>query len=107
MPKRSVSLWDRGGLRIGASLSDSGELVIAGHHLRGRSEYEYSLTVAVGEVPVVVEALGGAPGSDVLTLLSENADAIVQQGEASWLGGLGIKPGFWSHGDWFDVIDAD
>lgn len=107
MSKRSVPLWDRGGLYIGASLRESGDLVIAGQHLRGRSEYEYALTVSANEVPIVVEALGGAPDADVLALLSDNADAIVQQGEKSWLGGLGIDPEFWSHGDWFDVIDAD
>lgn len=107
MSERSVSLWRRGGLYISASLRTSGDLVIAGQHLRGRSEYEYALTVAAEEVPLVVDALGGAPGADVLTLLLENADAIVLQGEKTWLSSIGIEPGFWSHGDWFDVVDPD
>lgn len=107
MPERSVSLWNRGGLYIAATLHDSGDLVIAGQHLRGRAEYEYALTVTADEVPLVVQALGGAPGADVLPLLAQNADTIVLQGEKSWLSGIGIDPGFWSHGDWFDVVDTD
>ena len=107
MSERSVTLWKRGGLFITARLRETGDLVIEGQHLGGGSEYEYALTVSADEVPIVAGALGGGPDADVLALLSENAETIVEQGEASWLGGLGISPGFWSHGDWFDVLEAD
>lgn len=106
MAERSVSLWSKNGLYVDATLQDSGALVFNGQHLRHGWEYEYSLTVRPDAVPVVVAALGGEPGVDVLALLRANAEFIVRRGEKSWLDSIGITPEFWSHGDWFDVVDG-
>lgn len=94
-------LWAQGGLYVDVELSDTGTLRFSGQDLRdgnvfGRGEYEYELTVGATDVRKVVEALGGAPGVDVIDLLVANAEPIIQTGEMRWLQSLGIKPGFWS-----------
>ncbi|QLY28206.1 hypothetical protein H0264_22750 [Nocardia huaxiensis] len=103
MAKRS--LWARDGLYIDVSLRDSGELAFDAQHLRNGGEYEYALTVPPDQVPLVLAALGGAAGDDVLALLQANAETIVRRGEKSWLESIGVTPGFWSHGDWWDLFD--
>ncbi|MBL1073641.1 hypothetical protein JK358_04475 [Nocardia sp. 2] len=105
MTERKVSLWSRDGLYIDAALRDSGALVIEGQHLRGGGEYEYALTVAADQVPVVVAALGGDADADVLDLLHANAEPIVRRGEKGWLESIGVTVGFWSHGNWADLFD--
>lgn len=47
-------------------------------------------------MPRVVAALGGAPGDDVLALLSGQAERIIRTGETRWLREIGVKPAFWS-----------
>lgn len=85
-------------LFVDASLTDDGELVIAGQDLGrpGMAEYEYSLRVPAADIPTVVGALGGGPGDDVLALLERDGQQIVRRGEKSWLESLGLRPAFWS-----------
>ncbi|WP_127782860.1 hypothetical protein [Rhodococcus sp. X156] len=98
-----VTLRDSNGLYVWAEILDDGVLQIAGQDLgppQGLglgSEYEYWLTVQPDEISLVVAALGGAEGDDVLPLLQANGDQICQTGEQKWLTSLGIEPGFFSY----------
>jgi hypothetical protein len=98
MVQRRVSLHAGNGLSVWACSYDDGRLSIVGHDLNPPigKEYEYSLTVAAGDVPRVLEALGGYDDQDVLELVEAHAAAIVKGGEMSWFQSLGIKPEFWS-----------
>ena len=99
--ERRVKLWERNRLFVYAVLKADGRLAIEGQDLSkpnswGTGEYEYDITVASGDVPRVVAALGGADGDDVLALLAANSETIVMHGERRWLRDLCIEPGFWS-----------
>ncbi|MDI2125779.1 hypothetical protein [Yinghuangia seranimata] len=91
---RKVSMYAANRLHVDARLAADGTLTIEGQDLNG-GEYEYVVTVAAGDVPVVIAALGGAPGDDVLALLAANGAAVVRQGERAWLRGLGLEPRLW------------
>ena len=93
MPSRR--LWSRNRLYVDAVLTPSGDLVFEGQDLNGwlgSEEYEYWVTAPAALVPLVVAALGGAAGDDVLELLVAHADEIVMRGESTWLRSLGIDP---------------
>jgi hypothetical protein len=91
---------DRNGLLVQARWGDTGNLVIVGQDLGdlpwGVSEYEYGITVPSDAVPLVIAALGGDAGDDVLALLAEQGEAIVARGELAWLKEIGAEPEFWS-----------
>lgn len=62
---------------LSAKLTDDGGLEIYGHDwgdsveaFFGRREYEWSWTIKPEHVPLLVEALGGAPGEPVLEVLA-------------------------------------
>lgn len=97
---REVTLDDRDGLRIWATTLDDGALVIRGKDTRqnpwGPSDSEYSLTVAAGDVPTVVAALGGAQGDDVLDVLETHGADVVVGGERAWFRSIGVEPELWS-----------
>ena len=99
---RSVGLSAPPGIYINALLRESGELVFDGHDLR-KGEYEYAITVAARDLPVVADALGvsGATGDELLATLADQGAEIVRCGERAWLLNLGLQPGFWSHGEWW------
>ncbi|MFF0547026.1 hypothetical protein ACWEVD_27815 [Nocardia thailandica] len=97
MSDRTVPLWNRDRLYVHAVRRAGGDVVIDGQDLRGGSEYEYALTVPAGQVPLIVAALGGEPGADVLDLLSAHGEDIVLRGEKTWLESIGVAPGFWCH----------
>lgn len=95
----SRTIWERDKLSVDVALSHDGDLTFSGQDLSGHpwSEYEYWLTVKAADVRKVTAALGGAPGSDVLALLDENAEAIVREvGEKAWLKNHSIPATFWS-----------
>jgi hypothetical protein len=99
--ERRIHLWHRNSAYVDAYLLPGGELSFQGQDLNpdniwGGAEYEYAVTVAAGDVPRVVAALGGTAGDDVLALVQANADRIISTGELTWLRGLGIEPEFWS-----------
>ena len=101
---RSVTLWARDSLNVGAEVLPDGSLVITGQDLRadhlfgpGSGEYEYALTILPEDVRRVILALGGEDGDDVLALLAAHGDDVVSAGEMSWLRGIGVEPQFWSH----------
>lgn len=97
--KRVIRIHPRARLWVTITLRADGALLIEGQDLGGAEEYEYALTVEAVDVPRVVEALGGAPGADVLALLEPRGTEIVTLGERAWLRGLGLEPGFWArHG---------
>jgi hypothetical protein len=88
-------IWSRDRLFVDAVLTEGGDLVFEGQDLNGwlgSEEYEYWVTAPAALVPLVVSALGGSPGDDVLSLLASNADEIVLRGESTWLRSLGIDP---------------
>ena len=65
-------------LNLDASLGDDGSLRISGQDLgpvtrtiSPDGEYEYFYTVAAEDVPALVVALGGQPGTDVIDLLTQ------------------------------------
>ena len=98
MPSRR--LWSRNRLYVDAVLTESGDLVFEGQDLNGwlgSAEYEYWVTAPAAVVPLVVDALGGASGDEVLDLLDANAEEIVRRGESTWLRSLGIEPEVFTH----------
>ena len=97
---RRVSLLAADSRWVWAELAESGALVISGQDLRPPpgfgDEYEWTITVEAVDVPVVVAALGGNVGDDVLALLAAHADQIIRTGESRWLRGIGVEPQLWS-----------
>ena len=95
-----VTLADRDGLLVQAHWGDSGALVITGQDLSGRPfgarEYEYGIAIGAEALPLVVDALGGDEGDDLLALLGAHGEAIVARGELTWLKEIGANPEFWS-----------
>ena len=95
---REVTLQDRDGLHIGASLrGDDGALVIRGEVDRrspwGVEKYDYWMVVPPTEVPKVMAALGAPPqGVDVLDVLLAHRRDVVVGGERAWLRSHGIEP---------------
>lgn len=96
----SVNIWSANQLFVDVDLGQDGSLRIQGQDLNPANpfggEYEYAMTVRPADVPLIVAALGGEPGADVLALMREHARAIVGQGESRFLKGLGIDYEFWS-----------
>lgn len=99
----SYTMWDRDGLYVWASRSESGGVTINGQDLRsgpgGSGEYEYAVSIPVEDVPIVVKALGGSEGDDVLELLRTNGEMIVRRGERTWAKEIGVSAKLWNHGD--------
>src|SRR5215207_5419547 len=63
---------------LGAYLDDAGSLHIDGQDLgpgtapvSGDGEYEWFQTIAAGDVPRLVDLLGGEPDTDILELLAQ------------------------------------
>jgi hypothetical protein len=82
------------------------KLVISGQDLKslevfggGISEYEYGFTVAVDDIPKVLNALNAGPNADVLDVLEESGAEVVKGGESKWLAGIGVEAEFWSRRD--------
>lgn len=97
---RTVTLLDRDGLRVWATMTAEGGLRIAGQDLGGypgAGEYEYAISVSPVDVPTVRAALDADDGDDLLSLVQAAGEAIVRRGERTWLTGLGITTDFWSH----------
>jgi hypothetical protein len=96
LPGRSVRLQnerreDGSSLSIDARLERDGTLRIIGHDLgpvaeaiSPDGEYEWFYTIAAQDVPVLVIALGGQPGTDVIELLEQrwSGDAAYSLGAA-------------------------
>lgn len=96
-----MTLWSANHLFIDAVREPDGTLRFLGQDLNpqnvfGGAEYEYALTIRAEDVPRIVAALGGAPGTDVLDLLTTHAEPIVRTGESAFLRRLGIEYEFWS-----------
>ena len=88
----TVTIWDRGSLRVTVERKPNGDVLIAGHDLGHPlcEEYEYWITVKHDDVPRVVSALGGTKDADPLALLHEHAQDVVTRGEMAWLEEQGI-----------------
>ena len=96
---RTVTLLDRDGLRVRATMTADGTLLIEGQDLGGypgAGEYEYSVRVASADIPTVRAALDASDGDDLLSLLEVAGEAIVRRGERAWTEGMGITAEFWS-----------
>jgi len=97
---REVTLENRDGLHIGASLrGDDGALVIRGEVDRqspwGAEKYSYRLVVAPCDVPRVMAALGApTEGVDVLDVLLAHKSDLIAPGERAWLRSIGIEPAY-------------
>ncbi len=95
---REVTLSDRDGVRVGASVrGDDGALLIRGDVDRsspwGAERYHYEMVVAPGDVPKVLNALGApSDGVDVLDVLLAHGSDVVVGGERAWLRSIGIEP---------------
>jgi hypothetical protein len=95
----SRQIWHQDGLTVSIHLTDEGDLRFAGHDLSGHpfsNEYEYWVTIPAVDVPIVVSALGGRPGDNVLELMADHAATIVRRGERAWVESLGIEPSFFA-----------
>ncbi|HEY5457801.1 MAG TPA: hypothetical protein VIJ96_20235 [Acidothermaceae bacterium] len=104
MAETATVIWQRDNLTVTVDRNEDGGLTIFGHDLAGwgpgSSDYEYAVTVDAGDIPVILAALGGRPGDDVVPLLVANAETIVATvGETAWLKSLGIEPQVWNHVD--------
>jgi hypothetical protein len=96
-----TTIWNQDRLSVKVGLTGDGSLTISGYDLKDNNNYEYILTVAAADVPTVFAALPGPPEADLITRLQANAEMfVVNVGEQAWLESLGIKPEFWSDGDW-------
>lgn len=89
--------------RLTARLHQSGDVVFEGHDLGGATrellgayEYEYSIVVKAADVPMMVRALGGNPGDDVLQLLTTRRDDPNLATPLSFLSTEGVEYEFWS-----------
>lgn len=94
-----ASMYAEGDLYVDVERNPDGGVAITAQDLRGAfggSEYEYGFTVAPGDVPKLVEALGGRPGDDPVALLVEHGREIVSQGESQWLEAAGVTAEFWN-----------
>ena len=96
---RKVTLVDRDGLHVWATITAEAELLIQGQDLGGypgASEYEYAFAIAPDDLPTIRAALGATDDDDLLSLLQAAGERIVRRGESAWLEGLGITAQFWS-----------
>jgi hypothetical protein len=96
----TVSLYAADRLYVDARLTGTGDLVIHGQDLNRRGpdgdEYEYALTVAAVDIPVLLAALGAGGRTGILEALAEQGERIVRQGERRWLAELGVEAAFWA-----------
>ncbi|HEY6570685.1 MAG TPA: hypothetical protein VIZ22_10360 [Candidatus Limnocylindrales bacterium] len=94
---------DKDGSRyLGATLA-AGLLRIEGQDLGpgveailGAREYEWTWTVAAAAIPAAVDVLGGAPGSDPLTVLAAWSSANGDADPGQRLRDAGLAVEFWS-----------
>jgi hypothetical protein len=106
---RSVILRNQhdaqGTRHLDATLTEDGSIVIEGWDLgagveavwgEGLREYEWAWTVAPGDVPAAVAALGGAEGDDPLALLGAWLRGHRGRDPGSHLRDAGILVEFWS-----------
>jgi hypothetical protein len=94
---------DRHSLTIG--LDENGDVRIEGQDLgpsvaewwgEGRTEYEWTITIAAADVSAYVRCLGGSPGDDVLELVRACYDRDSRCASQSFLNGHGIPNDLWS-----------
>ncbi|HOX45985.1 MAG TPA: hypothetical protein PK668_20450 [Myxococcota bacterium] len=106
---RKVSLRDerdeRGTRHLEASFTDGGDLLLAGQDLgrgvsdffgEGGSEYEFAWSVKRTDLPRLLQALGGAPGADLLELLAARFTGPAAAGIQGFLEEHRIPAEFWS-----------
>ena len=88
-----------------AVLTEAGDLRIEGQDLgpgveeifgEGKSEYEWDVVVRASDVPSAIVALGGAPGDDVLTLLSRRYSGFDASEIEPRLKASGVPIQFWN-----------
>jgi hypothetical protein len=65
----------------------------------GVTEYEYTFTLDPGQVPRLVELLGGGPDDDVLDVVVAGFPEGGLTRFSAFFEEHGIKPGFWNHFD--------
>ena len=86
---RQVRMHTADRLWVGAHEWSDGAVSIEGQdlgpHTPGGEEYEYYFTIEPGDVPLLLAALGGTAGDDVLSLLAAQGEKIVTFGELRWL----------------------
>lgn len=96
---RTVTMFDRAGLHVWASITTEGELLIEGQDLGGypgASEYEYAFRIAPTDLPTIRAALDATDDDDLLSLLEAAGEVIAHRGEGTWIRSLGITAAFWS-----------
>jgi hypothetical protein len=82
-----------GEVRIeGQDLGDAVESIMGA----GIREYEWTWTIASGDVDAAVAALGGSEGDDLLELLAAWASAHGDQDPGRFLKDAGVRMDFWS-----------
>jgi hypothetical protein len=109
LPGRSVKLQnehreDGSWLNLDASLERDGTLRIIGQDLgpvtksiSPDGEYEYFYTIAAQDVPALVVALGGQPGTDVIDLLEQHWSADAAYNLSAAIRSSGVKYSFSSY----------
>lgn len=89
---RTISLFATTGVRLDVRADSDGSIVFLGSDvdasLRG---YDYEYRVDAASVPALRKELGGGEDADVLALIEAARDAIMENGEISWLRDLGIE----------------
>lgn len=106
--ERRLVIWrgrdDNGSRLLEAVLKPDGGLVIEGQDLGAAvkvfgpdySEYEFDWTADAGEVPRIIEVLGGRPGDDPLELLHRWTHVNRGRDPGQFLYDAGVTLGFWS-----------
>lgn len=89
--------------RLDARLSAEGDVVIEGQDLGeiveafwGYPEYEWDITIRAANVPLLVAALSGVAGDDVLSLLAARCAVDERAASKTFLEERGVPIEFWS-----------
>jgi hypothetical protein len=88
---------------LGASIDSNGDLMIEGHDLgpgtapiSSDGEYEWTTTIAAGDIPRLLELLGAPGSTDILEVLQTRFSGRHSYELERTIRDSGIKTGFWS-----------
>jgi hypothetical protein len=67
-------------------------------------DYEYTLTIAANDVPLMRAALGVGPGVDVYDTIVARAEEIVTRGESAWMKERDVPFSFFAWAPWVSIV---
>jgi len=86
-------------LYVRTRFGERGDFIIEGQHFGegarvGRQDYEYFITVKVGDFPVFASALGCGE-NEIQAAWEEQSGVIVRHGERKWLADHNVPNSLW------------